>query len=246
MINGLGVVGWGVGGIEAEVAMLGRSSPMLIPQVIGFRLKGKLHPGATATDLVLTVTQMLRKKGVVNKFVEFYGDGIASLSVADRATIGNMSPEYGATIGFFPVDDQTLAYLRLTGRAEEQIKLVEAYCKAQGLFRGARARPIQFSPIRSNSIWNEVEPSLAGPRRPQDRVTLTRPPSASFVASSPRKSPVTMASMRRSRSKLDFGRRQSGALRRMNGSRPPTLDRLRIRLWSKWTVQSFRSDTARS
>ena len=135
MINGLGVVGWGVGGIEAEVAMLGRSSPMLIPQVIGFRLKGKLHPGATATDLVLTVTQMLRKKGVVNKFVEFFGDGIASLSVADRATIGNMSPEYGATIGFFPVDDQTLAYLRLTGRAEEQIKLVEAYCKAQGLFR---------------------------------------------------------------------------------------------------------------
>jgi aconitate hydratase len=172
MINGLGVVGWGVGGIEAEVAMLGRSSPMLIPQVIGFRLKGSLHPGATATDLVLTVTQMLRKKGVVNKFVEFFGDGIASLSVADRATIGNMSPEYGATIGFFPVDDQTLAYLRLTGRAEEQVKLVEAYCKAQGLFR----LPGVPDPIFTDTLeldLKDVEPSLAGPRRPQDRVTLT-------------------------------------------------------------------------
>jgi aconitate hydratase len=171
MINGLGVVGWGVGGIEAEVAMLGRSSPMLIPQVIGFRVKGKLHPGATATDLVLTVTQMLRKKGVVNKFVEFYGDGIASLSVADRATIGNMSPEYGATIGFFPVDDQTLAYLRLTGRPEEQINLVESYCKAQGLFRMPGAPDPTFTDTLELNL-EEVEPSLAGPRRPQDRVTL--------------------------------------------------------------------------
>ncbi|HEX3408942.1 MAG TPA: aconitate hydratase AcnA, partial [Candidatus Binataceae bacterium] len=171
MVNGLGVVGWGVGGIEAEVAMLGRSSPMLIPQVIGFRLKGNLHPGATATDLVLTVTQMLRKKGVVNKFVEFFGDGIASLSVADRATIGNMAPEYGATIGFFPVDEQTLAYLRLTGRPEEQVKLVEAYCRAQGLFR----LPGAPDPIFTDTLeldLRDVEPSLAGPRRPQDRVTL--------------------------------------------------------------------------
>src|ERR1700751_1574800 len=137
MVNGLGVVGWGVGGIEAEAAMLGRSMPMLVPEVIGFHLKGTLKPGATATDLVLTVTQMLRKKGVVNKFVEYFGQGITNLSVADRATLGNMSPEYGATIGFFPVDDQTLEYLRLTGRAEPQVRLIEAYCKAQGLFRTA-------------------------------------------------------------------------------------------------------------
>ena len=137
MINGLGVVGWGVGGIEAEAAMLGRSMPMLIPEVIGFRLKGTLPSGATATDLVLTVTQMLRQKGVVNKFVEYFGDGIANLSVADRATLGNMSPEYGATIGFFPVDAQTLAYLRMSGRAEPQVKLIEAYCRTQGLFRTA-------------------------------------------------------------------------------------------------------------
>ncbi len=171
MVNGLGVVGWGVGGIEAEVAMLGRSSPMLIPQVVGMRLTGALRPGATATDLVLTVTQMLRKWGVVNKFVEFYGDGIAHLSVADRATIGNMSPEYGATIGFFPVDDQTLAYLRLTGRTEEQIKLVEAYCKAQGLFHTAASPEPIFTDTLELKLA-EVEPSLAGPRRPQDRITL--------------------------------------------------------------------------
>src|SRR6202521_6152935 len=171
MINGLGVVGWGVGGIEAEVAMLGRSSPMLIPQVIGFRLKGSLHPGATATDLVLTVTQMLRKKGVVNKFVEFFGDGIASLSVADRATLGNMSPEYGATIGFFPVDDQTLEYLRLTGRSEAQVRLIEAYCKAQGLFRTIESPDPIFTDTLELDL-STVEPSMAGPRRPQDRVRL--------------------------------------------------------------------------
>jgi aconitate hydratase len=171
MVNGLGVVGWGVGGIEAEVAMLGRSSPMLIPQVIGMRLTGSLSAGATATDLVLTVTQMLRKKGVVNKFVEFYGDGIANLTVADRATIGNMSPEYGATIGFFPVDDQTLAYLRLTGRSEEQIALVEAYCKKQGLFRMLGAPDPIFTDTLELDL-KDVVPSLAGPRRPQDRVPL--------------------------------------------------------------------------
>ena len=171
MINGLGVVGWGVGGIEAEAAMLGRSMPMLIPEVIGFRLHGSLCPGATATDLVLTVTQMLRKKGVVNKFVEYYGPGIAALPVADRATLGNMSPEYGATIGFFPVDDQTIAYLRLTGRSEDQIRLIEAYCKAQGLYASASAPEPNFSDSLELDLAS-VEPSLAGPRRPQDRVAL--------------------------------------------------------------------------
>jgi aconitate hydratase len=171
MINGLGVVGWGVGGIEAEAAMLGRSTPMLIPEVVGFRLKGRLRPGATATDLVLTATQMLRKLGVVNKFVEYFGDGIAQLSVADRATLANMSPEYGATIGFFPVDEQTLSYLRLSGRAEAHIKLIEAYCKHQGLFHTATApEPVYTATLELD--LGTVEPSLAGPRRPQDRVPL--------------------------------------------------------------------------
>ncbi|MGH7814894.1 MAG: aconitate hydratase AcnA [Candidatus Binataceae bacterium] len=171
MIGGLGVVGWGVGGIEAEAAMLGRSMPMLIPEVIGFRLHGALRPGATATDLVLTVTQMLRKKGVVGKFVEFFGPGIASLAVADRATIGNMSPEYGATIGYFPVDEQTLAYLRLTGRDEQQINLIEAYCKAQGLFASKDAPEPQFTDTVDLDLASVV-PSVAGPRRPQDRAAL--------------------------------------------------------------------------
>ncbi|MGH7773846.1 MAG: aconitate hydratase AcnA [Candidatus Binatia bacterium] len=171
MINGLGVLGWGVGGIEAEAALLGQPLIMLIPDVIGFKLHGKLPEGATSTDLVLTVTQMLRKKGVVEKFVEFYGTGLSSLSIADRATIGNMSPEYGATIGFFPPDDETLKYLQLTGRAPALIKLVEAYCKEQGLFR-TDASP---DPIFTDTLeldLSTVEPSLAGPRRPQDRVPL--------------------------------------------------------------------------
>src|SRR5215469_1016145 len=172
MINGLGVVGWGVGGIEAEAAMLGRSMPMLIPEVIGFRLSGSLRPGATATDLVLTVTQMLRKKGVVGKFVEYFGPGVASLPVADRATLGNMSPEYGATIGYFPVDAQTLAYLRLSGRSDSQIKLIEAYCKAQGLFNSPDAPEPKFTDTLELDLGTVV-PSLAGPRRPQDRVALT-------------------------------------------------------------------------
>ncbi len=173
MINGLGVVGWGVGGIEAEAAMLGQPLIMLIPEVIGFKLHGRLPEGATATDLVLTVTQMLRKKGVVEKFVEFYGPGLSSLSIADRATIGNMSPENGSTIGFFPVDDETLKYLELTGRAPALIKLVEAYCKEQGLFR-TDASP---DPIFTDTLELDlaaVEPSLAGPRRPQDRVPLAK------------------------------------------------------------------------
>lgn len=170
MINGLGVVGWGVGGIEAEAAMLGQPISMLIPQVVGFKLMGKLPEGATATDLVLTVTQMLRKKGVVGKFVEFFGPGIEYLSLADRATVANMAPEYGATIGFFPVDQETLNYLKLTHR-ENLVALVEAYCKEQGLFRTEKTA----DPIFSDSLELDlatVVPSLAGPKRPQDRVPL--------------------------------------------------------------------------
>ncbi|MEO8604317.1 MAG: aconitate hydratase AcnA, partial [bacterium] len=171
MINGLGVVGWGVGGIEAEAVMLGQPYYMLAPQVVGVKLTGALRPGATATDVVLTVTQILRKHGVVEKFVEFYGSALAQLSLADRATIANMSPEYGATIGFFPVDDQTLAYLRLSGRSDEQVGLVETYCKAQGLFRTADTPDPVFTENLSIDL-STVEPSLAGPKRPQDRVPL--------------------------------------------------------------------------
>ncbi|MGP0173780.1 aconitate hydratase AcnA [Pseudomonas sp. NCHU5208] len=170
MINGLGVLGWGVGGIEAEAAMLGQPVSMLIPEVIGFKLSGKLKEGITATDLVLTVTQMLRKKGVVGKFVEFYGDGLADLPLADRATIANMAPEYGATCGFFPVDEITLGYLRLSGRPEATVQLVEAYSKAQGLWREAGAEPL-FTDSLSLDLGS-VEASLAGPKRPQDRVSL--------------------------------------------------------------------------
>ncbi|MEO7823015.1 MAG: aconitate hydratase AcnA, partial [Gemmatimonadaceae bacterium] len=171
MINGLGVLGWGVGGIEAEAAMLGQPVSMLVPEVVGFKLHGSLPPGATATDLVLTVTEMLRKKKVVGKFVEFFGVGLSSLSLADRATIGNMAPEYGATMGFFPVDAETIKYLRFTGREEAQVQLVEAYCKAQGLFR-TDSTP---DPVFTDTIeldLRSVEPSLAGPKRPQDRVPL--------------------------------------------------------------------------
>ena len=170
MINGLGVLGWGVGGIEAEAAMLGQPVSMLIPEVIGFRLSGKLKEGITATDLVLTVTQMLRKKGVVGKFVEFYGDGLADLPLADRATIANMAPEYGATCGFFPVDDITLGYLRLSGRPDATVQLVEAYSKAQGLWREPGAEPVFTDSLSLN--MGSVEASLAGPKRPQDRVSL--------------------------------------------------------------------------
>ncbi|MFL1558169.1 aconitate hydratase AcnA [Pseudomonas sp. O11] len=170
MINGLGVLGWGVGGIEAEAAMLGQPVSMLIPEVIGFKLTGKLKEGITATDLVLTVTQMLRKKGVVGKFVEFYGDGLADLPLADRATIANMAPEYGATCGFFPVDDVTLDYLRLSGRPAETVKLVEAYTKAQGLWRNAGQEPVFTDTLALD--MGSVEASLAGPKRPQDRVSL--------------------------------------------------------------------------
>ncbi|MDA1082174.1 MAG: aconitate hydratase AcnA [Gemmatimonadetes bacterium] len=181
MINGLGVLGWGVGGIEAEAAMLGQPVSMLIPEVVGFKFIGKLPPGATATDLVLTCTEMLRKKKVVGKFVEYYGDGLSSLALADRATIANMSPEYGATMGFFPVDAETLKYLRLSGRSEHQVKLVEAYCKAQGLFReDGMAEPV-YSDTLSLDLGTVV-PSLAGPKRPQDRIPLTDMKSAYTAA----------------------------------------------------------------
>ena len=172
MVNGLGVLGWGVGGIEAEAAMLGQPVSMLIPEVVGFRLSGELNEGITATDLVLTVTQMLRQKGVVGRFVEFYGPGLDKLSLADRATIGNMAPEYGATCGFFPIDERTLEYLRLTGRDEERIALVQAYAQAQGLWRdSSTAEPLFTDTLELD--MNSIEPSMAGPKRPQDRVLLT-------------------------------------------------------------------------
>ncbi|CAN5130587.1 hypothetical protein BH18ACT12_BH18ACT12_11670 [soil metagenome] len=170
MINGLGVLGWGVGGIEAEAAMLGEAISMLVPQVVGFKLIGSLPEGATATDLVLTVTQILRATGVVGTFVEYFGHGLVGLPLADRATIGNMSPEYGATCGFFPVDDETLKYLRLTGRDEARVALVEAYCKENALWHDPDHEP-EYSQVVSLDL-SEVEPSLAGPRRPQDRVPL--------------------------------------------------------------------------
>ncbi|MHC9058407.1 aconitate hydratase AcnA [Pantoea sp. y20] len=176
MINALGVLGWGVGGIEAEAAMLGQPVSMLIPDVVGFKLTGKLRPGITATDLVLTVTQMLRKHGVVGKFVEFYGDGLADLPLADRATIANMAPEYGATCGFFPVDDVTLSYMTLTGRDAEQVELVEAYAKQQGMWRNAGDEPVFTSSLALD--MGDVESSLAGPKRPQDRVSLGDVPTA--------------------------------------------------------------------
>jgi aconitate hydratase len=171
MVNGLSVLGWGVGGIEAEAAMLGQPYSMVLPEVIGVKLTGKLKEGVTATDLVLTVTQMLRKRGVVGKFVEFFGPGLASLTIADRATIGNMSPEYGATCGFFPVDDDTLRYLRDTGRPEAQVALVAAYAKAQGMFRTKYTPDPTFTDVLKLELGS-IEPSLAGPKRPQDRVPL--------------------------------------------------------------------------
>ncbi len=177
MVNGLGVLGWGVGGIEAEAAMLGQPISMLIPQVVGFRLTGKLPEGATATDLVLTITEMLRKKGVVGKFVEFFGDGLDNLPLADRATIANMAPEYGATCGIFPIDAEVINYLRLTGRDEQQLALVEAYAKANRMWRDSGAREAEYSDVLELDM-STVKPSLAGPRRPQDRVNLDSAPTA--------------------------------------------------------------------
>src|SRR5690554_2616866 len=170
MINGLGVLGWGVGGIEAEAAMLGQPVSMLIPEVVGFRLVGKLREGVTATDLVLTVTEQLRAHGVVGKFVEFYGPGLDHLPLADRATIGNMSSAYGATCGFFPIDQETMRYMRLTGRDEQTVALAEAYAKAQGLWREAGQEPVFADSLELD--LSTVNASLAGPKRPQDRVNL--------------------------------------------------------------------------
>jgi aconitate hydratase len=183
MINGLGVLGWGVGGIEAEAAMLGQPVSMLIPRVVGVKLTGKLREGATATDLVLTITEMLRKHGVVGKFVEYYGPGLRELPLADRATIANMSPEYGATCGIFPVDDESLHYLRLSGRSDEQIALVEAYSREQGLFHDDKTPEAEYSELLILDLGT-VEPSLAGPKRPQDRVSLSQAPQ-SFEAALP-------------------------------------------------------------
>jgi aconitate hydratase len=194
MINGIGVLGWGVGGIEAEAAMLGQPSSMLIPQVVGFKLGGKLPEGATATDLVLTVTQMLRKHGVVGKFVEFFGDGLDHLALADRATIANMAPEYGATCGIFPIDGEALNYLRLSGRDEALINLVEAYAKAQGLWREAGQADAEYSSVLSLDLA-DVKPSLAGPKRPQDRVLLEN------VAANYREALLPMADARATKTK---------------------------------------------
>jgi aconitate hydratase len=181
MADGVGILAWGVGGIEAEAAMLGQPVTMLIPEVVGFKVTGKLREGVTATDLVLQITQMLRKKGVVGKFVEFYGPGLANLAVADRTTIGNMSPEYGSTVAMFPIDEQTLAYLRLTGRSAEQVALVEAYAKAQGMFRTDDSPDPRFSDTLSLDLA-EVVPNISGPRRPQDRVPLAEAASSFEVA----------------------------------------------------------------
>ncbi|MFL6690650.1 MAG: aconitase family protein, partial [Alphaproteobacteria bacterium] len=181
MVNGLSVLGWGVGGIEAEAAMLGQPISMIIPEVIGFRMTGRLREGVTATDLVLTVTQMLRKKGVVGKFVEYFGLGLDDMTVEDRATIANMSPEYGATCGFFPIDADTLRYLKITGRKAARVALVEKYAKAQGLFRTAKSPDPVFTDTLKLDL-SSVEPSLAGPRRPQDRVSLANAPREFAIA----------------------------------------------------------------
>jgi aconitate hydratase len=170
MVNGLGVLGWGVGGIEAEAAMLGQPVSMLIPRVVGFKLNGALPAGATATDLVLTITEMLRKHGVVGKFVEFYGEGVSSIPLANRATIGNMSPEFGSTCAIFPIDAETISYLKLTGRSEQQLALVEAYAKTQGLWHDPSVEPVYSEYIELDLA--SVVPSIAGPKRPQDRVIL--------------------------------------------------------------------------
>ena len=183
MVNGLGVLGWGVGGIEAEAAMLGQPMSMLIPQVLGLKLTGELREGTTATDLVLTVAELLRQTGVVGKFVDFYGPGVANVPLANRATLGNMSPEYGSTCAIFPIDAETLTYLRLTGRPEPQIRLVEAYAKEQGLWHDPDDEPVYSQ--TSNWTWPRVEPSIAGPKRPQDRIPLVAGLACGAVRCSP-------------------------------------------------------------
>ena len=198
MVNGLGVLGWGVGGIEAEAAMLGQPVSMLIPRVVGFRLRGALPEGTTATDLVLTITQMLRKHGVVGQFVEFFGEGVSGVPLANRATIGNMSPEYGSTVAIFPIDSRTIEYLRLTGRSEHQVALVEAYAKAQGLWHDPHREP-RYSAVLDLDLGT-VEPSIAGPKRPQDRIRLADAQDAfrealpGYAPEGPRPTPVRLSS----------------------------------------------------
>ena len=217
MINGLGVLGWGVGGIEAEAAMLGQPMSMLVPRVVGFRLEGELPEGATATDLVLTVTQMLREHGVVGKFVEFYGPGVPNLPLADRATIGNMSPEFGSTCAMFPIDAETLRYLEFSGRPAEQIEIVEAYAREQGLWHDADSEEPTYSETLELDL-GQVVPSLAGPKRPQDRVALTES-KASF-----RMRPAGPRGRRRRRA---HGRRRAQR-RVVPGVRPARLQRQRL------------------
>ncbi len=254
MVNGIGVVGWGVGGIEAEAAMLGQPVSMLIPRVVGFKLNGDLPEGATATDLVLTITEMLRKHGVVGKFVEFYGPGVSVLPLANRATIGNMSPEFGSTIAVFPIDEETVKYLKLTGRPEEQLALVEAYAKEQGLWHDPSAEP-RFSEKLELDLATVV-PSLAGPKRPQDRVSLSHAKQAfrgaltDYVETPDRQ--VERDGVRRGlrrvlpglrRPRLPRGQRRGGSdrppVRRSRGRWPPESTRSR----SRWMARSARLTT---
>jgi aconitate hydratase len=213
MVNGLGVLGWGVGGIEAEAAMLGQPVSMLIPQVVGVKLSGTLSSGATATDLVLTVTQMLRKRGVVGKFVEFFGPGLANLPLADRATIANMAPEYGATCGIFPIDAETIRYLKFTGRRDEEVLLVETYAKEQGLFHTESTKDAVYTDVLTLDLGT-VEPSLAGPARPQDRVSLAGV-KASFDSA------LTRSSSRQSRAARTRRIRPSSSRPGFSRRRPP-------------------------
>ena len=245
MIDGLGVVGWGVGGIEAEGVMLGQPIYMLLPEVVGMELTGKLPPGATATDLVLTVTEMLRKEKVVGKFVEFFGAGVSTMAVADRATIGNMSPEYGATMGFFPVDDQTLRYLRQTGRTKAEVDLVERYTKEQGLFRTDSAPVPTFTKVVRLDL-STVEPCLAGPKRPQDRIAAVEHETG-VAQSARRRLRQAVAGERLARRPLGRRRRPQdrSQSRRPSDARRPR-SRLHRRARSNGTAKTSTSSTATS
>jgi aconitate hydratase len=222
MVNGLAVLAWGVGGIEAEAAMLGQPISMLVPEVIGFRLTGKLKEGVTATDLVLTVTQMLRKRGVVGKFVEFFGPGLDNMTLADRATIGNMAPEYGATCGYFPIDTETLSYMNVSGRDEDRIALVEAYAKAQGLFRESGSADPIFTDTLELDL-GEVVPSMAGPKRPEGRIPLRRYQGRFRYRAWKRNTTSRANSVSRSRSKAPITRSVTAMLpsRRSRAARIP-------------------------
>ena len=255
MVNGLGVLGWGVGGIEAEAAMLGQPVSMLIPKVVGFKLVGELPEGATATDLVLTITEMLREHGVVGKFVEFYGEGVAAVPLANRATIGNMSPEYGSTVAIFPIDDETIRYLRMTGREEQQVALVEAYAKAQGLWHDPKAEPALQRDHRARPRRPSSRRS-PGPKRPQDRVTLSDAKDGfreALAAYTERRALAlegrrglgrVVPRERLARGRYDGQRCRRGAARRARRTRAPAARPTRPR--SAWTARSSRSTTATS